>query len=621
MGRSLRSLSGSIAAAPTHRAIFAPHPKTSACHHPLSQRQPGLACDPHLNHACFRTPDGIRKPSPFSRFRGAIMFPESGHSQGGLDVRIDRVREVRNGGNHHRDSPIAKPADCHQHHRGLDLHQIHPAWRCLICRQEMSGNQTMAELPPVPSAPAPATRIEKDFLGEREIPADAYYGVQTQRGRDNFHITGIPMSLEPCFVRAFGYVKKAAALANRDLGVVDARVADAIAAACDKLIADEMREQFVTDFIQGGAGTSTNMNANEVIANVALELLGHKKGEYEYVSPNDHVNFGQSTNDVYPTAFRLALILRLAGYIEALNRLQQAFFAKGKEFDRVLKMGRTHLQDAVPMSLGQEFHGWGTTIEEEVQRITEVVKLLHEINLGATAIGTTVTAAPGYPELATKYLSELTGTQFILAGDLIEATSDTGAYVLLSGVLKRTSAKLTKICNDIRLLASGPRCGLQEINLPQMQPGSSIMPGKVNPVIPEVMNQVGFLVIGLDLTVTLAASAGQLQLNVMEPVITFALFTSISTMENAVNSLRANCVDGITANAERTRDMVLNSLGIVTLLKPHLGYKQCAEAAREGYLTGKSLHDIVVVERKLMTQEHWDQEFSFENLISSKFEQ
>ena len=481
--------------------------------------------------------------------------------------------------------------------------------------------KTMPEPTPVPSMPAPATRIEKDFLGEREIPAEAYYGVQTLRGRDNFHITGIPMSLEPCFVRAFGYVKKAAALANRDLGALDASIADAIAAACDKLIAGEMREQFVTDFIQGGAGTSTNMNANEVIANLALEMLGHKKGEYEYVSPNDHVNFGQSTNDVYPTAFRLALILRLAGYIEALNRLQQAFFAKGKEFDRVLKMGRTHLQDAVPMSLGQEFHGWGTTIEEEVQRITEVVKLLHEINLGATAIGTTVTAAPGYPELATKYLSELTGTQFILAGDLIEATSDTGAYVLLSGVLKRTSAKLTKICNDIRLLASGPRCGLQEINLPQMQPGSSIMPGKVNPVIPEVMNQVGFLVIGLDLTVTLAASAGQLQLNVMEPVITFALFTSIATMENAVNSLRSNCIEGITANAERTRDMVLKSLGIVTLLKPALGYKQCAEIAGEGYLTGKSLHDIVVVERKLMTQEHWDLVFSFENLISAKFEQ
>jgi aspartate ammonia-lyase len=464
------------------------------------------------------------------------------------------------------------------------------------------------------------TRIERDFLGERQIPADAYYGVQTQRGMDNFRITGVPMSAEPDFVRAFGYVKKAAALANRDLGVLEPAIADAIVVACDKLIAGEMRDQFLTDFIQGGAGTSTNMNANEVIANLALEHMGHKKGEYQFVSPNDHVNYGQSTNDVYPTAFRLALILRLSRYMDELSRLQAAFFAKGKEFDRVLKMGRTHLQDAVPMSLGQEFHGWGTTIGEEVQRIAEVRQLLHEINLGATAIGTMVTAAPGYPELATRYLSELTGTQFILAGDLVEATSDTGAYVLLSGVLKRTSSKLTKICNDIRLLASGPRCGFNEINLPQMQPGSSIMPGKVNPVIPEVVNQVSFLVIGLDLTVTLAASAGQLQLNVMEPVITFALFTSISTMENAVQSLRVNCIDGITANAERTRDMVLNSLGIVTVLKPQLGYKLCAEIAREGFETGKPLHDIVVLERKLRTQQQWDDLFSFENLISPKFE-
>ena len=466
-----------------------------------------------------------------------------------------------------------------------------------------------------------ATRIEKDFLGEKEIPGDAYYGVQTLRGKENFHITGIPMSAEPNFVKAFGYVKKAAALANRDLGVLDPKIANAIAWACDRLIAGEMREQFVTDFIQGGAGTSTNMNANEVIANLALESLGHKKGEYQFVNPNDHVNFGQSTNDVYPTAFRLALIMRLANYMESLTKLQESFFAKGREFERVLKMGRTHLQDAVPMSLGQEFHGWGTTMGEEVQRIADVRKFLHEINLGATAIGTTVTAAPGYPELATKYLSELTGMTFILAGDLVEATSDTGAYVLLSGVLKRTSAKLTKICNDIRLLASGPRCGFNEIHLPQMQPGSSIMPGKVNPVIPEVVNQTGFLVIGLDLTVTLAASAGQLQLNVMEPVITFALFTSIATMEHAVDSLRVHCIDGIKANVERSREMVLNSLGIVTVLKPSLGYKACADIAREGYETGKSLHDIVVTERKLMTQEKWDEVFSFENLISPKFEQ
>jgi len=463
-------------------------------------------------------------------------------------------------------------------------------------------------------------RTEKDFLGEKRIPDEAYYGVQTLRGKENFHITGIPMSTEPCFVQALGYVKKAAALANRDLGALDRKVADAIAKACDRLIAGDMREQFVTDFIQGGAGTSTNMNANEVIANLALEILGKKKGDYQVVNPNDHVNFGQSTNDIYPTAFRLALILRLASYMEALTKLQKSFFKKGREFDKVLKMGRTHLQDAVPMSLGAEFKGWGTTIGEEVQRIAEVRQFLHEINLGATAIGTSVTAAPGYPELATKHLSQLTGLKFILADDLVEATSDTGAYVLLSGVLKRTSSKLTKICNDLRMLASGPRCGLNEINLPQMQPGSSIMPGKVNPVIPEVVNQTGFLVIGLDLTVTLAASAGQLQLNVMEPVITFALFTSISTMERAVNSLRAHCVDGITANAERTRDMVMNSLGIVTLLKASLGYKQCAEIAREGYETGKSLHDIVVKERKLLTEKKWKEIFSFENLINPRLE-
>jgi aspartate ammonia-lyase len=464
-------------------------------------------------------------------------------------------------------------------------------------------------------------RIEKDFLGEKQIPDEAYYGVQTLRGKENFLITGMPVSREPYFVKAFGYVKKAAAMANRDLGVLDAKISDAIMGACDRLIAGEMLDQFVTDFIQGGAGTSVNMNANEVIANLALESLGHKKGEYQYVNPNDHVNFGQSTNDVYPTAFHLGLILRLESYMEALGRLRDAFFAKAKEFENVLKMGRTHLQDAVPMTLGQEFNGWGTTIGEEIHRIAEVRQILQGINLGATAIGTTVTAAPGYPELAMKHLSEITGIQFRLAEDLIEATSDTGDYVLLSGVLKHTSAKLTKICNDIRMLASGPRCGLGEINLPQMQPGSSIMPGKVNPVIPEVVNQTGFLVIGFDLTVTLAASAGQLQLNVMEPVITFALFASITTMERAVESLRVNCIEGITANADRTRDMVLNSLGIVTVLKPSLGYKQCAEIAREGYETGKSLHDIVVKERKLLTQEKWDEVFSFENLISPKFEQ
>ena len=429
------------------------------------------------------------------------------------------------------------------------------------------------------------------------------------------------MAREPYFVRAFGYVKKAAAMANRDIGVLDAKIAEAIIYGCDRVIAGDMDGQFITDFIQGGAGTSTNMNANEVIANLALEHLGHQRGEFQYVNPNDHVNYGQSTNDVYPTALHLALILRLGSYVEALRRLQEAFFAKSREFNDVLKMGRTHLQDAVPMSLGAEFHGWGTTMGEEVQRIAEVQQMMHEVNLGATAIGTSVTAAPGYPALATRHLGEITGIPFRLAHDLVEETSDTGAYVQLSGVLKRTSIKLTKICNDIRLLASGPRCGFNEINLPQLQPGSSIMPGKVNPVIPEVVNQTGFLVIGLDTTVTLAASAGQLQLNVMEPVISFALFLSIMTMENAVNSLRENCVVGITANAERTRDMVLNSLGIVTVLKPVLGYKQCAEIAREGHAQGKSLHQLVVQEKKLLTQQKWDEIFSFENLINPEFVQ
>ena len=463
-------------------------------------------------------------------------------------------------------------------------------------------------------------RTEKDFLGEKQIPNDAYYGVQTLRGKENFHITGISMSAEPYSVKAFGYVKKACALANRDLGCLDPRICNAIVAACDRLIAGELLDQFITDFIQGGAGPSVNMNANEVIANVALETMGHKKGEYAIVSPNDHVNFGQSTNDVYPTAFRLALLMRLESYMEALRKLQSSFYAKGKEFEKVLKMGRTHLQDAVPMSLGQEFNGWGSVLGAEIGRIQEVSNLLHEVNLGATAIGTSVTAAPGFPELATKYLTEITGRNFVLEHDLIAATSDTSDYVSLSATIKRTACKLTKICNDIRMLASGPRCGLNEINLPQKQPGSSIMPGKVNPVIPESVNQTCFLVTGLDLTVTLASSAGQLQLNVMEPVITYALFTSIYTMENAVNSLRLNCVDGITANAERTRDMVLNSLGIITILKPLLGYQQCSEIAKECHKTGKPLHDVVVKERQLLTQEQWDETFSFENLINPKFE-
>jgi aspartate ammonia-lyase len=427
------------------------------------------------------------------------------------------------------------------------------------------------------------------------------------------------MSHEPVMVKALACVKKAAAMANFRCGVLEREVADAILRACDLIIDGEYNDQFITDFIQGGAGTSINMNANEVIANVALELLGRPKGDYSVISPNDHVNASQSTNDAYPTAFRLALILRLKGYTETLGNLREAFSAKGEEFSQVLKMGRTHLQDAVPMSLGSEFHGWATTIGEEIERIHESINLLREINLGATAIGTRVNAPEDYPETAVRNLSDITGIDFVLAQDLIEATSDTGAYVQLSGVLKRTAVKLTKICNDLRLLASGPRCGLNEISLPQLQAGSSIMPGKVNPVIPEVVNQTGFLVIGLDVTVTLAASAGQLQLNVMEPVIAFSLFTSIRTMQNAVKSLTEYCVQGITANAQRTEEMVLNSLGIVTQLSPILGYRKCSEIAREGYQQNKSIYQIVVEEQKLISREKWNEVFSFENLINPQY--
>lgn len=462
-------------------------------------------------------------------------------------------------------------------------------------------------------------RIEKDFLGEREIPDNVYYGVQTLRGIENFKITGLPISLEPFFIQAFGYVKKAAALANRDLGVLDPVIADAIVLACDRIIAGEFLDQFPSDMIQGGAGTSTNMNANEVIANIALESLGYDKGDYRHLSPNDHVNCSQSTNDAYPTAFRIALINRMSSYSVALAALRDAFADKGREFAGVLKMGRTHLQDAVPMSMGVEFQGFATNLDEELARIEEAKRLLAEVNMGATAIGTSVNAPAGYPALVVRHLCQVTGLELKLAHDLVEATSDAGAYVQLSGVLKRTAVKLSKICNDLRLLASGPRTGFNEINLPQLQPGSSIMPGKVNPVIPEVVNQAAFFVIGADLTVTLAASAGQLQLNVMEPVLGFALFASIKTMENAVIALREKCVVGITANAERTRDMVLNSLGIVTQLNPILGYKQCAEIAREGFLYGKSIYQIAVQERRLLTQEKWDEVFTLENLINPVF--
>ncbi|MBB2148900.1 aspartate ammonia-lyase [Pedobacter gandavensis] len=462
-------------------------------------------------------------------------------------------------------------------------------------------------------------RTEHDFLGEKEISNDCYYGVQTMRAKENFDITGIPIGSEPLFIQAFGHVKKAAALANRDLGILDAKKAEAIVYACDRLIAGEFTDQFISDLIQGGAGTSTNMNANEVIANLGLEYLGYKKGEYIHLHPNNHVNLSQSTNDAYPTAFRIAVYLKIKSFALALEELQEAFFFKGKEFKDVLKMGRTQLQDAVPMTLGQEFNAFATTLGEDVLRLKEASLLITEVNMGATAIGTGVNAPEGYSDLCVKYLAEISKVPVILAADLIEATYDTGALVQLSGTLKRNAIKLSKICNDLRLLSSGPRCGLNEINLPPMQPGSSIMPGKVNPVIPELMNQTCFYVIGADLTVTMAAEAGQLQLNVMEPVIGMALFTSLQYLTKACLTLKNKCVLGITANEEHCKNMVMQSIGIVTQLNPILGYEECASIAKEALKTGKSIYEIVVTERKLITQAKWDEVYSIDNLINPKF--
>ena len=462
-------------------------------------------------------------------------------------------------------------------------------------------------------------RIEHDFLGEKEIPSEVYYGIQTMRALENFHITGTPISKEPLFIKAFAYVKKAAALANHRCGILSKEVTDAIVFASDKLIAGEYLDQFVTDMIQGGAGTSVNMNVNEVIANIGLEYMGHPKGTYHILHPNNHVNCSQSTNDAYPTAFRLALYWKIQGFIESLEALQQSFGRKAEEFKEVLKMGRTQLQDAVPMTLGAEFHGFATTIREDMQRLQEVRMLICEINMGATAIGTSINAPQGYPQLVTEILKEISGVPVVLAEDLIEATCDTGAYVQISGVMKRCAVKVSKICNDLRLLSSGPRTGLNEINLPRMQPGSSIMPGKVNPVIPEVVNQTAYYVIGADMTVTMAAEAGQLQLNVMEPVIAYSLFNSLTYLENACYTLQSKCIDGITANVEICRNMVMNSIGIVTSLNPILGYEESASIAKEALSTGKSIHEITVLERKLITQAKWDEIFSMENLINPKF--
>ena len=449
------------------------------------------------------------------------------------------------------------------------------------------------------------TRTEHDLLGDRQVPDDALYGVQTLRALENFPITGMPLREFPALIEALASVKEAAALANGELGLLPPSIADLIVRACGELRAGRHHEHFMVDMIQGGAGTSTNMNANEVIANRALELSGREKGDYRYVHPNNHVNLSQSTNDVYPTAVKLALHTVIEGLRDAMKDLAAAFLAKGDEFAPFIKMGRTQLQDAVPMTLGQEFTAFGHTMLEDVERLGEAQALIREINMGATAIGTGINAPQGYAESVRAHLSRITGLELITAPDLVEATADTGAFVQLSGVLKRCAVKLSKICNDLRLLSSGPRAGLGEINLPPMQPGSSIMPGKVNPVIPEVVNQVCFDVIGGDITVTMAAEAGQLQLNVFEPVIAYRLLGGMAALTNACTVLRERCVSGITANPDRMRHFVEHSIGLVTALVPVLGYEASTEIARDALASGRGVFELAL-ERGLLTREQLD---------------
>ncbi len=461
------------------------------------------------------------------------------------------------------------------------------------------------------------TRREHDLLGESEIPVEFYFGVQTMRAIENFHISRVRLNFFPEFIRALADVKQGAAMANRDLGLLDPKIADAIIAACGELREGKLHEHFVVDMVQGGAGTSTNMNANEVIANRALEILGHEKGQYEYCHPNNHVNLSQSTNDAYPTATRIALVRSIEKLIAALRELIAAFHAKGSEFSHVIKMGRTQLQDAVPMTLGQEFEAYAATLTEEIARLESNMTLFYEINMGATAIGTGINADPDYAALCTKHLREVTGLPLVEATNMIEATSDTGAYIMNSSAQKRLAMKLSKICNDLRLLSSGPRCGLNEINLPPRQPGSSIMPGKVNPVIPEVVNQVAFRVAGNDLTVTMAAEAGQLELNVMEPIIIHSLFESIEMLINAMNTLREKCIVGITANEEVCRRMVYNSIGLVTALNPYLGYETSTMLAKEALQTGKGIYDLVL-EHNLMSEEELHKVLRPENMVQPR---
>ena len=461
------------------------------------------------------------------------------------------------------------------------------------------------------------TRSEHDLLGDREVPNEVYYGVQTLRAIENFMISGVTLNFHPVIIQALAMVKMAAAKTNNELGLLSKPVTDAIVQACSEIINGKLHTHFIVDMIQGGAGTSTNMNANEVIANRALEILGYEKGEYKYCHPNNHVNLSQSTNDAYPTSVKIALILANRTLTEVLKELIQSFHNKAKEFSHIIKMGRTQLQDAVPMTMGQEFEAYAVTLGEEVERLEQNVKLFLEVNMGATAIGTGINSHPDYSKKVVSHLRDITKMEIVLANNLVEATQDTGAFVMYSSAVKRLAVKLSKICNDLRLLSSGPRTGINEINLPPMQPGSSIMPGKINPVIPEVVNQIAFKVIGNDLTVTLAAEAGQLQLNVFEPIIVESLFESIEMLKNGMMTLKQKCVDGITVNEERCRSLVENSIGLVTALNPVLGYETSTQLAKEALDKNKGVYDLVL-EKKLLSKAELDDLLKPENMIKPK---
>ncbi|WP_414652407.1 aspartate ammonia-lyase [Geomonas sp.] len=445
-----------------------------------------------------------------------------------------------------------------------------------------------------PEALVTAVRREHDLLGDRDVPLAAYYGVQSLRGLENFPISGMPLSNFAHFVDALAMVKKAAAQANAELGVLAKNKMEAICQACDEILAGKLHSHFVVDMIQGGAGTSTNMNANEVIANRALELMGHEKGEYKYLHPNDDVNCSQSTNDAYPTAIKLAVYQSLQDTLGALGELQTSLKAKEQEFSQILKMGRTENQDAVPMTLGQEFGAYAVMIGSAMKSMRAAAEELTEINMGATAIGTGINSPPGYAELVTRKLSAVSGLNLTKAENLVEATQDSGVFSQMSGNMKRAAVQLSKICNDLRWMSSGPRCGLYEIRLPAMQPGSSIMPGKVNPVIPEMVSQVCFTIIGYDVTVTMASEASELELNMAEPIIAYCLLHGLMILKNAAITLASRCIDGIQPNVERCREYVQNSIGLVTALNPVLGYEKSVAIAKEALETNGSVYDLVL---------------------------